>query len=314
MKLYDVIIIGAGPAGLTAAIYARRRAMKTLVISKDLGGQIAKAISVENYPGFEAISGYELMQKFFAQAQKFSAEIIFEEVNSIDKKGKNFSVKTSSGEYFGKTVILAYGKTPRSLDVPGEKAFVGKGVSYCATCDAPLFRNKIVAVVGGGNSAFDTALYTSKIAKQVYLIHRRAEFRADEILIEKAKKTKNIQFMLNSIIKEIKGNEFVSSIVVENVNSKQIKDIAVNGVFVEIGYEVKTDIVAHLVKLDEYGQIVVDNNCATSHPGVFAAGDITNIPVKQAIVSAGEGAKAALAAYNWLHGTAPVIVTDWAKK
>lgn len=311
-KTYDVIIIGAGPAGLTAAIYAGRRAMKTLVISKDLGGQIAKAPDIKNFPSFESIPGAELIQKMLEQAQKLSAEIIFEDVKAIKKSKEGFTIETSSAKHRGKTLILAYGKTPRSLDVKGEEKFSGKGVSYCATCDMPVFKNKIVAIVGGGNSALDAAIYGAKIAKQIYVIHRREEFRADETTLEKARKAKNITFVLNSIVKEIKGKNFVSSIVVENVNSKQTKEITLAGVFVEAGYEVKTEIVAHLVNLDQYKQIITNNNCATSHPGIFAAGDVTNTPVKQAVVSAGEGAKAALAAYNFLQGNkSAAIMTDW---
>lgn len=311
-KIYDIIIIGAGPSGLTAAIYAGRRALKTLVISKDLGGQIAKAPEVKNYPGFDSISGVELVQKMQEQAESNNAEIVFEDVSSVEKQGKNFAVKTANGKYEGKTLILAYGKTPRGLDVKGEEKYSGKGVSYCATCDMPVFKNKVVAVVGGGNSALDAALYGSKIAKKIYLIHRRNEFRADETTLAKAKKTKNIEFVLNSVVKEIKGDKFVKSVVVEDVNSKQTKEIPLAGVFVEAGYEVKTGIVEHLVKLDQYKQIIISNNCETSHPGIFAAGDITNTPVKQAVVSAGEGAKAALAAYNYLQGNkTAAITTDW---
>lgn len=312
--IYDVIIIGAGPAGLTAAIYTGRRAMKTLVISKDVGGQIAHAPSVENYPGFESISGVELVQKMLDQAQNNNnMEIVFDDVISVGKDSKSFFIiKTPNKDYKSKSLILAYGKTPKSLDVPGEKKFAGKGVSYCATCDMPVFKNKTVAVVGGGNSALDAAIYGSKIAKQVYLIHRRDEFRADEATIEKARKIKNITFVLSSIVKEIKGDNFVKSIVVENVNSKQTKEIPLEGVFAEVGYEVKTEIVAHLVKLDDYKQIIINNRCETSHPGIFAAGDITNTPVKQAIVSAGDGAKAALAAYNFLQGNkTSAVTTDW---
>jgi thioredoxin reductase (NADPH) len=310
---YDTIIIGAGPAGLTAAIYACRRLMKTLVISKDLGGQIAKAPDVKNFPGFESISGAELVQKMLGQAQKLGAEVVFDEIKSIDRKGEGFVIQTQNASYKCKALILAYGKTPRSIDVQGEKKFIGKGVSYCATCDMPVFKNKTVAIVGGGNSALDAAIYGSKLAKQIYVIHRREEFRADNITIGKAKKTKNIQFVLNSIIKEIKGNNFVKSIVIEDVNTKKTKEIPVEGIFVEIGYEVKTEIVSHLVKLDNLKQVIIDNTCSTSHPGIFAAGDITNTQMKQSIVAAGEGAKAALSAYNYLQGKPTTIITDWGK-
>jgi thioredoxin reductase/intein/homing endonuclease len=727
--IYDVIIIGAGPAGLTAAIYACRRELKTLVISKDLGGQIAKAPDVRNFPGFEEISGAELTQKMMDQAQKLGAEVVFEGLKSVQKNGKNFEVHVSAGKYTSKALILAYGKTPRSLGVPGEDKFTGKGVSYCATClppsqdivteqglkpieqiksgesvlthcgvygvveesivrpykgelvelhsrffrtdtikltpnhpvlviktkkcvggssickpvkehtysnygrywkckgyykqykpewikageltkehyllypifqttrnkkylkisdyvkvkvdnklaspinkrcsshsipntitinedfmrlagyylaegfshargvsftfnknekeytqdtlnllkkvfgtpvsirienqvakitvssqilkelfknlfgtganlkhvpswmlalhnrlqkelvkgmwrgdgckvkkdfvyvtnskelanqlkiillrlgiissislikkddlnkkihtienreikfrydkyhisvggpflekiceilgethekiqtrnrklhygwvdknyayvpireirrqpyvghvynltiknynsyttnnstlhncDMPVFRNKTVAILGGGNSALDAAIYGSKIAKKIYVIHRREGFRADEIELKNAKKAKNIEFVLNAIPKEIKGDKFVKSIIVEDVNTKQTRDIPVDGIFVEIGYEVKTDIVAHLVKLDNLKQIIIDNTCATSQPGIFAAGDITNTPMKQSIVAAGEGAKAALSAYTYIQGKPTTIITDWGKK
>lgn len=308
--MYDLIILGAGPAGLTAALYAGRRLLKTLVISKDLGGQIAKTPAIENYPGFEEISGGELIQKMLSQAQKSGAEIIFEDVEKIEK-GKNiFTIHTPHSKYQSKALILAYGKTPRSLDAKGEKEFLGKGVSYCATCDMPLFKNKIISIVGGGNSALDAALYGSKIAKKVYLIHRRDEFRGDEVLVENMKKEKNIEFVLSSIVKEVKGNKFVNSIIVEDVSTKKSYELQVNGLFIEAGYEVKTDFVEHLVKLDEFKQIVIDNNCATSCPGIFAAGDITNTKAKQAIVAAGDGAKAALAAYGWLRGD-KTPTADW---
>jgi len=312
-KVYDVIILGAGPAGLTAAIYCCRRELKTLVISKDTGGQITKAHSMENFPGFEKITGAELAQKIAAQAEKLGAEIIFEEVTSIDKKEKNFAVKTTKN-YEGKALILAYGKTPRNIGVPGEEKYSGKGVSYCATCDMPIFKNKIIAIVGGGDSALDAALYGANIAKKVYVIHRRDEFRSAEIATNTAKKTKNIEFVLSSIPKEIKGDKFVKSIVVENVNTHGTKEIPVDGIFVEIGYEVKTEMVSHLVKLDNYKQIIIDNLGTTSQPGIFAAGDITNTPIKQAVVAAGEGAKAALTAYNWLHQVKTTITTDWGNK
>jgi len=197
--IYDVIIVGAGPAGLTAAIYACRRELKTLIISKDLGGQIAKAPDVRNFPGFEEISGAELTQKMMDQAQKLGAEVVFEGIKSVQKNGKNFEVQASAGKYKGKTLILAYGKTPRSLGVEGEEKFTGKGVSYCATCDMPVFRNKTVAILGGGNSALDAAIYGSKIAKKIYVVHRREEFRADEVELKNAKKAKNIEFVLNAI-------------------------------------------------------------------------------------------------------------------
>lgn len=318
---YDVIVIGGASAGLTAAIYAARRAMKTLVITKNIGGQALETNRIENYPGFLAISGPNLMKRFQKQALRSGAEIVFDEVKELEESDSMFRVKTDTNEYMGKAIILAFGKTPKTLNVIGEKEFLGKGVSYCATCDLPLFKNKTIAVVGGGNSAFDAALYGSKITSKVYLIHRKSEFRAFEYLIESVKKRQNIEFVLNSVVKEIKGDNVVSSVVVEDVNTKETKELKVQGVFIEIGSEVKTDFIRNLVKLDENGHVVINNNCETFYPdsekirpGIFAAGDITITPFKQIVVSAGEGCKAALQAYNYLHKIKPAFIADWVAK
>ncbi len=299
--MYDVIIIGAGAAGMTSAIYANRRMLKTLIISKDLGGQASLASEVENYPGIdEAVSGFEIMQRFNRQAKKFGAEFIFDEVEEIQKENDFFRVKTNTESYQTKSIILAFGLTPRDLNVLGEEKFKGRGVSYCATCDALFYRDKIVSVVGGGNAALDASLLLSKIAKKVYLIHRRDEFRGDEILIQKIKNTQNIELVLNSTIKEIKGDKFVESIFVENIDKNSEKEIEVSGVFAEIGYEIKAEFVKNLVELDKKNQIVTNKNCETSQSGIFAAGDATNIQYKQIVISAGEGAKAALSAYKYI--------------
>jgi thioredoxin reductase (NADPH) len=305
--MYDTIIIGGGPAGLAAALYSARRALKTLLITKDVGGQANLAYRVENYPGFKRISGIKLMQKFYKQALQAGAEIVFGEVVKIKEKKGNYLVKTRKKTYEAKTLILAFGKIPRNLNVPGEKKFEGKGVSYCAICDMPLFKNKVVAVVGGGNSALDAALYGSKIAKKVYLIHRRKGFRAFEYLAEKLRKKKNVELILNSIVKEIRGKKLVKSVLIQNVLTKKKREISVDGVFVEIGYEAKTDFVRNFVKLDKKNQIVINQRCETFYPnskkirpGVFAAGDVTHLPFKQIVISAGEGAKAALQAYAYI--------------
>jgi thioredoxin reductase (NADPH) len=316
-KVYDVLIIGGSAAGLTAAIFATRREMKTLVVTKDLGGQISETLGVENYPGIDKIEGPELVQAFEAQAKKFGADILSEEVVAADEKehtteGKAFVVKTKDGdEYAGRSLILAMGKTPRSLKVPGEDTFLGKGVSYCANCDAPLFRGKTVAVVGGGNSAFDAALLLSKITSKVYLIHRRKEFRAFEAIIDQVKNQPNVEFLLNSVIVEIKGDKFVNAISVKNNADNSTKDMALDGVFVEIGSTVKTEFVEHLVDLDELGQVKTNKNTETSRSGVFAAGDVTDTAFKQIVAAAGEGCKAALAAYNYLHDIENKYVADW---
>lgn len=315
-KEYDVIVVGGSAAGMTAAIYAARRELKTLVLTKDIGGQVSITSSIENYPGIDKIDGVELAKTFERQAKNFGAEILMEDVVAVDEVDTGAAKKTfvvkSDEEYRARTVIIAIGKTPRSLDVPGEDEFTGKGISYCATCDAPLFRDKTVAVVGGGNAAFDAALLLSKIASKVYLVHRRAEFRAFEGVVEEAKETENIEFVLNSAVEEIKGGDFVESIIVKNTESGESKELVVDGVFVEIGSEVDTNFVKHLVELDENKQIKTNKNAETSHPGIFAAGDVTDTAFKQIIVAAGEGCRAALAAYNYIHGFESKYVADWA--
>jgi len=311
--MYDAIIVGAGPAGLTAAIYSSRRNLKTLVLSKGLSDQMTETPQIENYPGFEKIEGFKLIQKFEEQVRDFGVEIIFEEVVKITQKKNSFIVKTNQKKYEGKTLILAFGKVPRTLDVPGEKEFTGIGISYCATCDAPLFKDKIVAVIGGGNAALDAALLLSKIAKKVYLVHRRDEFRGFESEITKVKKRKNVELVLSHVAVEFKGDKFLRSMIVKSKKTGKGKGLKVDGVFVEIGSIVKTDFVKDLVKLDKNNHIIINNNCETSRPGVFAAGDVTNTPFKQIVVAAGEGAKAGLNAYNYIHGIKTDIIADWNK-
>jgi len=311
--LYDVIIIGAGPAGLTAAIYTSRRYMKTLVLSKGLSDQVTETPHIENYPGFKMIEGYKLIQKFEEQVRDFGVEIIFEEVVKIKPKKKGFIVKTKQKSYEGKTIILAFGKVPRTLNIPGEEKFTGKGISYCTTCDAPLFKNRIVAVIGGGNAALDSVLLLSKIAKKVYLVHRRDDFRGFEALIEDVKKKKNVELVLSHVAVKFKGDNILKSMIVESKKIGEKKELKVDGVFIEIGSEVKTDFVKNLVKLNKNDHIITNDKCETSRPGIFAAGDVTNTPFKQIIVAAGEGAKAGLNAYNYLHGIKAEIIIDWRK-
>ena len=311
--LYDVIIIGAGPAGLTAAIYASRRGMKTLILSKGLSDQVSEAHYIENYPGIERIEGYKLIQLFEKQVRNFSVEIIFEEVVKVTQKNGSFVVETVKKKYESKSLILAFGKVPITLNVPDEKEFTGRGVSYCSTCDAPLFKGKTVAVIGGGNAALDAALVLSDVVKKVYLIHRRDEFRAFEAEVEKIKKRRNVEFILNHVAVEFKGDKVLKSVIIEDVNSKEKKELKLDGAFIEIGSEVRTDFVKDLVKLDKNNHIIINSNCETSRPGVFAAGDVTNTPFKQIVVAAGEGTKAALNSYNYLHGIKCDIIVDWKK-
>lgn len=312
-QTYDVIIIGGASAGLTAAIYASRRALKTLVLTKDIGGQLSTTPDVENYPGYEFIEGWTLSDKFKKQAEKFGAEIKFAEVTSVDKDGDNFTVTTSGATYKTQAVILAFGKTPRNLEVPGEKEFQGKGVSYCATCDMPFFKKKTVAVVGGGNSALDAAVYGSNLAEKVYLIHRRDQYRGEQVIIDRMKATPNIEPVYNAVVKEVKGEGVVKSVTVTDVMTGEEKQITVDGVFVEIGYVVKAEFVKHLVEMTPYNEIITDKHMMTSVPGIFAAGDLTTSAYKQAVISAGEGCIAALATYEYLMKKQgkTAVMTDW---
>lgn len=304
MTRYDIIIVGAGAAGLTAALYATRRKLSTLVLSRDLGGQTATTMDIENYPGVDFSTGPDLMNRFAAQAKKFGAEIKLDGVSSITKTPDGFDVAGSSGAvYQARSLVLAFGKSHRHLDVPGEQEFMNKGVVYCATCDAPLFDGKAVAVVGGGNSAMDAAVLLSKIASKIYLVHRRDEFKAEGVMIDKVKQDPKVELVLNATVKDIQGSQFVSGMTV--VTPAGERQLAVEGVFVEIGQVVNTAFLADLVELNEAGEVAIDANNATSCAGIFAAGDVTTVPFKQTVISAGEGAKAALAAYNYLQGRNP---------
>jgi len=300
-EVYDVVIIGAGPAGLTAAIYCVRSGLRVQVIGKTVGGQIAEASLVENYPGLKAVSGFELAKRIAEQAESLGIDVLMDEVVGVEQVGDAFITKTAaSGDFKCRAVILAIGAEPSRLGIKGEEEFRGRGVSYCATCDGPLFKGKDVAVVGGGNSALDAALYLSSLAKTVYLIHRRSEFRAVKALVDKVVERGNIVRVLKRVPIEIGGSRFVEWIKVKNVETGEVEELRVNGVFIEIGRSVKSDFLKGFVDLDDEGQIIVDSLCRTSRKGVFAAGDATNVPYKQAVIAAGDGAKAALSAYEYL--------------
>ena len=300
-KNYDVIIIGGGPAGLTAAIYTCRRALKTLIISKDIGGQAALTQEVENYPGVGKTDGFSLMQDFKKDAESFGTEFFNSEVLEVKKSDDLFEVKTKDKSFSAKTIILSFGMVHRKLGIPGEEELTNKGVTYCATCDGPLFKNKDVAVIGGGNSALESVDFLSNICKKIYLVHRRDEFRGEPILVERVKKIKNLEFVLNSNVKEIIGKDKVESIIVEDDKGDK-KEIKVDGVFIEIGFMVKADFLKNIVELDERGQIKVDKDCKTSVPGIFAAGDVTDISYKQLVISAGQGSIAALSVARFIQG------------
>ncbi len=309
-KTYDVVIVGAGAAGMTAAIYTARRNLKTVILTKDVGGQTNTTNHIENYPGFDVIEGPEMMKKFEEQAKDFGAEIFYQGVEKIEKLGeKDFRVTTAEGVYSCKSVILAFGKTPKPMNVPGESEFTNKGISYCITCDGPLFRNKITAVVGNSHTALEGAEILSGICSKVYVIHKVPKFAGYENEVEGLKKKGNVEFV-NASVKEVKGAKFLKSVVVQTGN--EAKDIGVNGLFVELGFESKTDFVKDFVNRDQLKQIIINDMCETKTSGLFAAGDVTNMPFKQIVISAGDGAKAALQCYNYVKGLKTVISADWA--
>ena len=312
MKRYDVIIIGAGAGGLTAAIYTCRKNLKTAVISVDIGGQTNLTNHIENYPGVEPMPGPLLMQKFKDNATGFGAEFITGKVTRVDKEDRLFKITLSNNDtYLCRAVILAFGTVPRELGIPGEAKFLGRGLSTCTTCDAPLFKNKVVAVIGGGNAAAEGALELAKVgAKHVYLVHRRNEFRADEVTMDKVKAEKNIEFVTPYEPVEIAGDKFVNAFKLKHAETKAEKSLDVQGVFKEIGFVVDVSAVKHLVKVNERNEVVTDERNATSVPGIFACGDVTTVPYKQTVISAGEGAKAALECYRWLSGQKFTAI-DW---
>ena len=303
MKRYDIVIVGGGAAGLTSAIYSCRKNLKTLVIKgPHPGGETALTNDIQNYPGYEKGTGLELMDIFEKQADKFGSEFLEDNVTKISKKNNIFIIKLENNKNIeSKAVILAFGRKRRKLNIPGEDKFLGKGLSTCVTCDAPLFGDKIVAVIGGGNSAVEGVLELSNIAKKVYVIHRRENFRADEITVNEMKKKKNVELLLNTMPLEIVGDNFVKSLKIQDLKTKKEKTIQIEGVFTEIGYDTDTTILIEgFVETNELGEIVVDQLCRTKTQGVFAAGDLTLIPHKQTVISAGMGAVAALEAHKYI--------------
>lgn len=294
-KIYDVCIIGGGPAGLTAAIYSARYKLKTLLVTKLLGGSVTEANKISNFPSYKEIKGIELAKKLIEQVKSYDVDIKEEEVIDI-KKEKNFIVKTKNAQYEAKKIILAIGREKIKLNLEKEDKFLGRGISYCATCDAPLYKNKIVAVVGGGNSAIHSALLLSEYAKKIYIIYRGKEFlKADPILIEQIKKNKKIKILFNSTISEIIGEEKL-----EGIKLKNRKKIKLDGIFIEIGRKPNIQIISSLKIKEKDGYIIVDKNQKTNIDGIYAAGDITTNPLKQIITACAEGAIAATSVYNEL--------------
>ena len=300
-KIYDLIIVGAGPAGITASVYAARKQMDFLIITEDIGGQTAWSGDIENYTGYQFITGIDLTSKFEEHLKKYNIEVKEGEgVTAIEKSGKVISVTAGGNVYRAKTAIVASGKTSRQLGVPGEEEFRNRGLAYCATCDAPLFSGKNVAVIGGGNSALEASLQLMKIANHIDIINITDEVLGDEIIKQKVISSEKVTVRNNTQVKEIIGDKFVKGITITSGSGEE--KIALEGVFVEIGLIPNSSFKSDLDK-NEAGEIKVDSHNQTNISGIFAAGDVTDVPEKQIVVAAGEGAKAALAAFSYLSKT-----------
>ena len=298
--MFDTIIIGAGPAGMTAGIYAARREMKTLILSKDIGGQVIWAAEIENYPGFKSIQSHDLITNMKEQVEGLGVEIKTDEVKEIVKREDGyFDIITNKEKYETKTVIVCMGLSPRRLAIPGEEELSGKGVTYCANCDGPFYRDKDVVVVGGGNAALDAAEMLSKIAKKVYLVHRSDVFKAFEVLVKEVEERENIELCLNFEVEKIIGENKVEKIVVKNKEG-ETTEIKADGIFIEVGRIAHTDLVENLAERNERKEIVVDDRCKTTTPGLFAGGDVTQIPFKQISSANGQATIAALSAYQYI--------------
>jgi alkyl hydroperoxide reductase subunit F len=296
--MYDLIIIGAGPSGITASVYAARKKMEFLVISRDVGGQAAWSGDIENYTGYQFITGPDLVAKFQEHMRKYGIALKENETAiEVEKVNNIISVKTDKGSYQAKSVIIASGKRSKELGVPGEEEFKNKGLTYCATCDGPLFSGKVVAVIGGGNSALDAALQLIKIAKRVYIINITSALGGDAIMRQKLEESKIVDVLNDTEVTAILGDKFVNGIKIKNEGKEEV--LAVQGVFVEIGLIPNSDFVKEIDR-NQIGEIKINCRNETSLEGIFAAGDVTDVPEKQIIIAAGEGSKAALSAFRYL--------------
>lgn len=307
---FDTVILGGGPGGFTAGMYAARGAVSTAIIDVSmLGGQPSNYLELENYPGFSKIGGFELMEKFEEHADMFGVQKFpMQEIKSIDLVSNPKIIVTADSEFRAKTVIIATGAKPMKLGVPGENEFVGRGVSYCAVCDGAFYKDKTVAVVGGGNSAVEEAMYLTKFASKVYLIHRRDELRADKIIQERAFKNEKLEIIWDSVVTEIKGDNLVKSAVLKNVKTNEISDLALDGVFPYIGITPNVDHINGQVEQDKAGFIITDETMKTSIDGVFAVGDVRKTPLRQVITAAADGAVGAVYAIKYVEALKEVAV------
>lgn len=298
--MHDLVIIGGGPAGMTAAIYAARKMLDAVLITRELGGQMLWTREIENYLGFQYISGPELITKFEEHVKRYPVNIVYDDVTSLERADDGtFLVRCGERQFAAKAVIIASGKRPRRLGVPGEEEFTGRGVGYCATCDGPLYAGRTVAVVGGGNSALQAAIELSAIAVKVYLVIR-GTYKADQVVIETMRAVPNIEVLEGYVARAVRGGETVEKFVIGRRDGDGERELAVQGVFVEIGLDPNSEFAVNLVPLNRYQEIQVDCRTATAIPGLFAAGDVASGPDKQIIIAAGDGAKAALVAYEYL--------------
>ena len=299
---YDVVILGGGPAGFSAGIYAARGNVKTAIVDISmLGGQPSNYLELENYPGFDLIGGYDLMEKFEAHADKFGVEKFpMQEIQKIELNSDIKKIITNDKVFNAKTVIIATGAQPQKLNITGEKEFVGRGVSYCAVCDGAFYREKIVAVIGGGNAAVEEAIYLTRFANKVYVVHRRDKLRADKIVQERAFKNPKIEFIWDSVATEINGTSNVEKLLIKNVQTNEIKELNVDGVFPYIGFSPNVDLINGQIQQNEQGFIKTDEYLNTSIKGVYAIGDVRQTPLRQVITAAADGAIAAVSAIKYL--------------
>lgn len=316
-ELYDVIVVGGGAAGLTAGLFATRRSLKTLIVSQDIGGQASTTPEIENYPGIDFVDGFDLMQKFKSQAEKYGAKFVLDSVvEVVPQDDSNYLVKTNTQSFVGQTVILAFGLSHRKLEIPGEAELEGKGVMYCSVCNPLLYKDKDLIVVGGGSSAVQAALSLSKLAKHVTVVNLMSELRAETVVQERLKQQKNISAIMNAESQKVEGTDSVTGLTIFHKDTSTKETIPASCIFIEVGYVAKAAWIKGLVDTDERNQITVSANCETSRPGILAAGDITTITFKQVVISAGEGAKAALEAEQYLlrkQGKRGARI-DWGKK
>lgn len=307
---FDTVILGGGPAGFSAGLYAARGELSTAIVDVNmLGGQPSNYLELENYPGFVCIGGYELMEKFEEHADKFGInKFPMQEILSVDLISNPKVIKTKEYEFNAKTVIIATGAKPMKLGVKGEKEFVGRGVSYCAVCDGAFYKDKVVAVVGGGNAAVEEAIYLTRFASKVYLIHRRDELRADKIVQCRAFENPKLEFVFDSVVKEIVGEDCVKSLVLENVKSKESSNLFVDGVFPYIGISPNVDNFSGQITQDSKGFILTDDTMKTSIDGVFAVGDVRVTPLRQVITAAADGAISAVYASRYIESQKEIKV------